>query len=264
VSTLITLKAFLRNLVLPPAGPLLLALVGLLLWRWRPRVARITVAIGVLTLWVLATPLLANALERVAQRAPPLDLARPVNAEAIVVLGGGERRDAAPEYGGGGAADGVLLERLTYAAYLHRRTGLPVLVSGNRMEAVTMGAVLARSFDIQPRWIDDRAEDTFQNAANSSRLLSAAGIRRVAVVTSASHAWRAAQEFRATGLQVLPAPVGLWAPAENGVLSWVPDLTALARSHDALYELVGETVRELLAVSRLRRQRDAGSAINGR
>ena len=36
---------------------------------------------------------------------------------------------AAPEYGGPAAGPG-LLERLSYGAYVARRTGLPVLVSG--------------------------------------------------------------------------------------------------------------------------------------
>jgi uncharacterized SAM-binding protein YcdF (DUF218 family) len=72
-------------------------------------------------------------------------------------------------------------------------------------------------------------------------------------VTSADHLWRAAQEFAATGLQVTPAPAGMWADRDLGVLRYLPDAQELLRSSMAIYELLGEPVRELLSLSHLRR-----------
>ena len=60
---------------------------------------------------------------------PPLDLPRAADAQAIVILGGGGQRSFAPEYGGP-AADPVLLEKLNYGAFIARKTGLPILVTG--------------------------------------------------------------------------------------------------------------------------------------
>src|SRR5204863_172014 len=97
----------------------------------------------------------------------------------IVILGGGDERLAAPEYGGEPAPGPVLLERIAYGAFLAHRTALPVLVSGTAAEALAMRVSLARDFGIQVRWVEERSRDTFQNAQFSSRLLKAAGVSRI-------------------------------------------------------------------------------------
>src|ERR1700722_4053818 len=93
-------KALLRQLILPPAGPLLLAFIGLFWLRHGPRVGRALIGLGLASLWLLSTPVVADALSRLAEHYPPLDLSRPSGAQAIVILGGGGWRDTAPEYGG--------------------------------------------------------------------------------------------------------------------------------------------------------------------
>lgn len=255
---LITLKMILRTLLLPPAGPLLLGALGLWLSRRQStRAARAgwrLVAAVLAALWLLATPAFAVVLTRLAQRCPPLDLSRPVNAQAIVILGGGEVRAFAPEYGGP-AAGLEMLEHLSYGAFLARRTGLPVLVSGSPQETFAMRVSLARDFGIATRWVEGQSRDTFQNAAYSSRLLRADGVSRVALVTGADHEWRAVQEFTSAGIQVVPAPTDVWAPPRVPDPLWyLPGPVGLLRSGEALYELLGNAVRELFAFTHLRRQ----------
>lgn len=246
-------KTLLRNLILPPAGPLLLAFAGLLLLRRRPRLARVLLGAGLGSLWLLSLPVVADALTRLTMHYPPLDLAQPTHAQAIVILGGGGQRAYAPEYGGP-AAEPLLLERLAYGAYVSRQTGLPVLVSGHGIEAIAMNATLARNFGIQARWIESRAYDTFDNARNSAQLLHADGVQRIILVTSATHLWRAAHEFSAAGLEVVPAPAGVLAERDHGLQRYLPDISALGRSYTASYELLGEPVREMLALMHLRNQ----------
>jgi uncharacterized SAM-binding protein YcdF (DUF218 family) len=247
------IKPLLRNLLLPPAGPLLLAGIGLLLLRRRPRLARALLAVGLGSLWLLSLPIVADALTRLTEHYPPLDLARPTQAEAIVILGGGGQRAYAPEYGGP-AVEPLLLERLAYGAYVARHTGLPLLVTGFGVEAAAMRDSLARNFALEVRWVDDRAFDTFENARNSAQLLRADGVQRIVLVTSSSHLWRAVHEFTASGMQVVAAPVGVLAMREVGLSRYLPDPGALLRSYSASYELIGEPVRQLLALSHLRRQ----------
>lgn len=248
-------RTLLKELILPPADLLLLLLLGLLLLGRRPRLGRALLVLGLVSLWVLCLPAVAGALTRVAERYPALDLTRSTGAQAVVIIGGGGQRSFAAEYGGPEARP-ILLERLAYGAYVARRTGLPILVSGFRIEAVAMRETLERNFELTPRWVDQQSYDTFQNARNSARLLRAAGIERIILVTHATHEWRAAHEFSATGLQVLPAPTGLFGPEDDAprILHWVPDPTALLNSWTALYELLGERVREFDAWSHLRRQ----------
>ena len=119
-----------------------------------------------------------------------------------------------------------------------------------------MRATLERNFDLTPRWYEDQAYDTFENARNSARLLRADGIDRVLLVSDATHLWRAAHEFRAAGIEVDPAPVTVEVrelPAP-GWISLLPNPESLGRSRQALYELLGEQVRVAFALTHLRRQ----------
>ena len=255
---LIALKTLLHTLLLPPGGALLLATAGACLIAWRGASVRARrtgwalLTVGLATLWVLANPLVADALSRAAQRCPPLDLTRPVQAQAIVILGGGAERLGAPEYGGEPAASQRLLERVNYGAFLARRTGLPVAVSGTRREALAMSASLARDFGVTTRWAEDSSRDTFENAQFCAQLLKPLGITRIVLVTSADHEWRAMQEFVSAGFSVVPAPVGLYVPPETGVHNFVPNVNALAYSTAALYEILGDLARQVFVVLHLR------------
>src|SRR5256885_8538981 len=108
----ITLKSLLHTLLLPPGGPLLVAAAGAWLLRSRAsagaaRAGWLLLGTGLASLWLLATPLVADALARAAEREPALDLTRASQAQAIVILGGGDERLAAPEYGGGPPPGGL-------------------------------------------------------------------------------------------------------------------------------------------------------------
>jgi uncharacterized SAM-binding protein YcdF (DUF218 family) len=249
---LLQLKTLLKDLVLPPSGPLILALLGLVLLKVRPRLARACLIAGIASLWLLSTPVVSDALTRIVELYPPLDLRLAANAQAIVILGGGGQRARAPEYQGP-AAEPFLLERLSYGAYLAKITGLPVLVTGFSLEARAMHDTLQRNFGIETRWVDDNAYDTFQNARNSARVLNAESVHRIILVTRATHMRRSVQEFTDAGFEVVPAPVGILASRDFGMLHYVPNADALMRSQMAIYELIGEPVRILLAASHLRR-----------
>jgi uncharacterized SAM-binding protein YcdF (DUF218 family) len=246
------LRILLRTLILPPACLLVLGFIGLLLARRFRRLGMGLAALSLAALWLLSTPVVADGLERMAEHYPALDLSRPVAAQAIVILGGGGYRIYAPEFGGP-APDYAMYERLAYGAYVARRTRLPVLVTGNSAEAVTMRVSLARDFGVQTKWVDAAAEDTYDNARNCARILRGAGITRVVLVTSDDHLWRAAHEFVAAGLGIVPAPTGVWAPREISTMRYVPTATGLMRSYIAVYELLGEGIRDVLVATHLRR-----------
>lgn len=258
-STFMALKTLLHTLLLPPGGPVMLALLGAWLARRAAtattrRCGAVLLVASLGALWLLGTPAIADRLEGAAERCPALDLTQPVNALAIVILAGGEVRNRAPEYGGP-AASQDLLERVSYGAYLARRTGLPVLVSGSGREVAAMRATLLRNFGVEVRWADDESRDTFQNAAFSARILKAAHVTRILLVTSAGHEWRAVQEFTSAGLAVVPAPAGgLSPPPQPSLIYYLPNAYALERATAALYELLGDLVRQLLAATHLRRQ----------
>jgi len=74
------LKALGRGLILPPTASLILILVGaILIWR-RRRFGWTVFVVGFVSLWLLCTPIVADRLSALAERYPPLNPDRPVNA----------------------------------------------------------------------------------------------------------------------------------------------------------------------------------------
>jgi uncharacterized SAM-binding protein YcdF (DUF218 family) len=249
------LKSLVHSLLVPPMAFLVLAIAayGFLFSRWR-RQAMIALGVALGCLWLLSMPAVAEGLWRLAEGYPSLDLAQPVKAQAIVVIGGDGVRPLAPEYGYAPVAERELLERLTYTAHVARRTQLPVAVSGDGPEAVAMSTTLQRHFDISTRWVESHSRDTFENARETAKLLRPDGVTRIILVTSATHIWRAAHEFMDAGFTVDPAPAVLYSEhPSQGVLAVLPSTKALERSYEACYELVGEPTRLGLAALHLRR-----------
>jgi uncharacterized SAM-binding protein YcdF (DUF218 family) len=250
------LKTLAHTLLVPPVGLLLLAVLGAILLARRYRRSGWSCLIaGLGLLWLLSMPIVADMLTYLVQEYPAFNPASANNAQAIVILGGSGNRNHAPEYGGQPAVDLDLLERLNYGAWLSRQTHLPILLTSDPANVFSMVVSLNRDFQIRPRWVDWRSRDTFSNARNSAAMLRADHINSILLVTSTTHMLRAAREFSATGLAVTAAPVHVLARGDVGLFSFVPSVEAMLGSNRAVYELIGERVRELFAVLHLRRQR---------
>lgn len=233
----------LRPLVQPPFNLMLLGGIGFLLRRKRPRLARVLIVGSIGLLYALSTPLVATALLISLQPSSALDLASAPRNAAIVVLGG-DLRPAAREFGGD-TVSMLSLERVRYAAWVAKGTGLPVLTSGGvikrgaRPVGELMKAVLEREFGVAVRWSDDRSRDTDENARFSAELLARDGIRDVVLVTHAWHVPRARQAFERAGLAVTPAPTAFRAFDDLDVLDFVPYSRSLHDSSLAIHEWIG-------------------------
>ena len=196
-----------------------------------------------LILYVLATPLVSEALLRTLEIAKPVDVASipAAGAGAIVVLGGDLERT--PEYGGGTVGP-LSLERLRYAARIARAISLPVLISGGvinpgeRPIAAIMRDALAEDFGIAARWIEDRSQNTAENARYTAAMLRREGIATIVLVTHSFHMKRALFAFSNAGLKAIPAPtMATLSDFEAGVL--MPSGQALHDSFFAAHEWVG-------------------------
>ena len=70
------LKLLVRGLLVPPAAPLIVAVAGLVLARWRLRMGRLLATAGIASAWLLATPLAADTLAALVEAGQrPLDAA---------------------------------------------------------------------------------------------------------------------------------------------------------------------------------------------
>lgn len=226
-----------ENLLLPPAGLIWLTVVGLvLLARRRHRWGAGLITAGVAGTFLLSTPWVAALLLSTLDRYEPLPVAGHVpDAAAVVVLGAGSYREGR-EYGGA-VVSGLGLERLRYGAWLARRTGRDVLVTGWSGE--TMAETLATSFGLEARWTVGGA-NTHENAVVSAEILMPAGIRRIYLVTHFWHMPRSVAVFRAAGFDPVPAPLGFAAAAPPGGASMLmPRAGPLVQSRYAAHEWVG-------------------------
>ncbi|TVT45289.1 MAG: YdcF family protein [Denitromonas halophila] len=232
-------KKIVAVLILPPAGPLLLIGLGLMVARLR------TLAwLGWGYALVVSMPITVDWLAAPLETAPPISLEALQRTQAIVILGAGTR-SYAPEYGDT-TVNGLALERLRYGAKLARDSGRPVLVAGGAPErrtpeALMMREVIEEEYGIVVRWAESASLDTRDNANLSARLLGAEGIDHIALVTHAAHMPRAKAAFEAAGLRVTPAPTG-WLSNPDPEIEWgdfIPNARSAYAGWFATHEWVG-------------------------
>lgn len=240
-----------KLLLLPPVNLILAAALLVLVARvWRLRLRWAWVALAAAA-YILCTPITADRLLAWHQTYPPLqtrDLAQS-DAQAIVVLSAGYQSPAAAF--GQPALDVRSMTRLLYAAELARETGLPILVTGGRIGAYprpiaqTMARFLRRWSQAEVAWIEPRAQDTWENAAYSTRMLEKAGIDRAYLVTHAWHMPRSVQAFRRHGLDVVPAPTGFTDPSGLALSEILPSAPGLQAGYFAMHEALGRIAYRL-------------------
>jgi uncharacterized SAM-binding protein YcdF (DUF218 family) len=247
------LYVVIKLVVLPPTCFFLLFLIGWILKWWRPTLGRCFLWALFVIVYLTTTPFAAGELMAPLERYPALNLERPeLDVGAIVVLGAGVDFSA-PEYWDPGApsfgvdvADSLGLQRLAYAAYLSRATGLPIVLSGGasgssngRTIAEAMNVTLTRDFGLPARWLEEQSSSTMENAEYVAPLLREHGIHKIYLVTHAWHMWRAMIAFERTGIEVVPAPTGFVARSESFLQDFLPSSQALHLAYYGIYEWLG-------------------------
>ena len=140
-------------------------------------------------------------MPRSAPAAEPSARLNQERADAIVVLG--------CRLFPGGRASERLRRRVAVGIALYREGAAPLLVmSGGGAGPISEAAVmrdLARNAGIPETvlMLEPESGNTFENAANTARLLHEAGKRRVVLVSDRVHLPRATRMFRQAGLDVV-------------------------------------------------------------
>ncbi len=258
------LKPVLTALIMPPAGPLLLVLLGWWLLRQKKArtfsaaktgLGRLWVGLGLLSLWLLSCNAvavwLANNLVGQPPALTPAQL-KASGAQAVVVLGGGVDHTP-PEWRDWRSAQDAsqlrvdALERLRYGAFLAKQSGLPLAYSGGvgwaagnqRPEATVAANQSQREFGVPVSFVEARSRDTRENARESWAMLSTQNIKNVVVVTNAWHMRRSARAYNEAGFRVTAAPMGYIQPLFDPTLEWLPTGVGLQHSRMVLREWLG-------------------------
>jgi uncharacterized SAM-binding protein YcdF (DUF218 family) len=254
------LSKILPPLVYPLGLACLLIVVALILRRPRLRTALLGLALALLLIggnrWVALG--LARSLEW--RYIPAGELPQ---AQAIVVLGGGTLSAQYPRQTVEVDQAG---DRLIYAAQLyHQGKAEHLLLSGGRIDWISSGAPpaedmasLLEMLGVPPQalWLESQSRNTYENARNARAFLEPLGIRRILLVTSASHMPRSVALFEKQGFEVIPAPADFsvtqegWEQLKSGGLgsqlySLLPSAESLSLTTRMLKEYVGMLIYRL-------------------
>lgn len=231
---------------------LLLGIVGVVVGgAWRRRAGRAVVALGLLVVWVPATPWVADGLLGALERPfPPAPVAAAPTADAVVVLGGAVGLPRPPRVYPDlhGASD-----RVWHAARLYQAGKAPlVIASGGTLpwrdrtyrEAAAMQSLLVRwGVPAEAIVAEGASANTYQNAQRTAEIVRARALDRVLLVTSAFHMRRALATFRSAGVEAVPAATDYRVVEQTTtLLSLFPSVEALGSSTTAIREYVGYLV----------------------
>jgi uncharacterized SAM-binding protein YcdF (DUF218 family) len=236
------LKTLLLIVVLPPVCFLYAALIGPWIGGRHRRIGRALLAVGLICLTLLSLPVVADSLLVSLEWNLPLSPPPDAKPEAIVILGGDVARIAEAPLARSGR---LTLERLRAGAALHRKTGLPILVTGGIVQpdrpavGTLMAASLSEDFQVPVAWIEDASVDTWENALLSAGILQTHNIRSVYLVTHGWHMRRAVMAFRHAGLVVTASPTSLDPPFDPEIWDFFPHAFAWELSYWALHEWIG-------------------------
>jgi uncharacterized SAM-binding protein YcdF (DUF218 family) len=236
-------KNFLLTLTLPPTGLVVLIVTGLLMRGARRRAGYRLAWASLILLILFGMPVVSDSLLLALESGLPMTPPADNPPQAIVVLGGEVVRTHNEKLG---VRPGPLtLERLRAAAALHRRTALPILVTGGTTQPHTaaVGLVMAQSltedFLTPPRWVEAKSADTWENARLSADILRPEGITSVYVVTNAWHLRRAILAFQGTGLTATAYPTSMDDPPGPELSDFLPRSSGWQTGFYAVHEWIG-------------------------
>lgn len=237
---------FIKQILLPPSGIILFFTIALVLYSLRRKSAKLFFLVAYFSLLLLCMPLVSEKLMQSIEIYPPIKI-EDINKgkfQAIVVLGGGVD-SSAEEYGEETVSIGSL-QRIRYAARLHRLTHLPIVTTGgitryhDNPEGLIMAKVLREEYQIKNVMIENKSKNTAENAKLTAELLNHHDIKKVLLVTHAWHMRRAVMAFENAGIDVTPAPTEF----SGGDFNWdfqklIASTQALGNSVIALHEIIG-------------------------
>lgn len=246
----IFLSHIMQTLLLPPGISIALLILGLIAITRFYTTGKILIILSFALLILFSLPITANILNGLLEPDDILSLKelKQTNAKAIVVLGAGRYKNALEYEKLTDSISSSALTRLSYGVYLHKKSAIPLLLSGGSprgrllSEASIMQTALKNMFGLKAKWLDGNSSNTWNNAKFSAQILAKHKIKNIILVTHADHIPRARMAFEHFGLTVTIAPLGFKAKnKDNGytLLDFLPSARAMNNSSAAMHEFIG-------------------------
>ncbi len=208
----------------------LLLVAAVVVARWRLGLASGLVALAVVVLAGLSSPVVAGALQRRVEASAPSTFRPGHRYDAAVVLGGSDARIE----GGAEVVLGGNGEHLFYTGEI-----------GPEASERLVRELTALGIPREDVVVGPRARNTYENAVEASEAMARRGWRSIVVVTSAVHAPRALACFHRLGLEPDVLPVDYSTPP-RGRRGWLPSQAGLDQSRAVLHEVIGRVVYEVV------------------
>jgi uncharacterized SAM-binding protein YcdF (DUF218 family) len=204
------------------------------------KVRRIILIAALAILWLASSRWVSNGLAYSLERRYPAPAVLtsfepndPPLGEAIVLLGGGtlpgQPPRPIPEVNDAG-------DRVIYTAYLYHELQVPyILITGGTIEWLAettatptedMASLLAlMDVPSDVLLLENRSQNTYENALYTKEILAEKGITRIILVTSAIHMPRSVLLFEKQGFEVIPAPTDFYVTQESWQNMLAPNLS---------------------------------------
>ncbi len=227
------LKKLLSLILLPPTLFIILFLIIAVISK--RRVVSLLAFFGAFGLYLLSVEPVKDMLYKPLEEAYPVP--REVQADALVVLGGGSYNT--------GILKEDSMKRLLTGFILHKRYGLPIILSGGASigklpEAEVMKQVLEElGVDKKEIITEVRSRDTLENAKYVKEICKERNFKKIVLITSAYHMRRAVETFRRAGLETIPYPTDFKQDKSYNLYSFIPRMSVLNDSYKALREHLG-------------------------
>lgn len=235
------------SLFLDPVTLVCFCLVGLSWYAYLRGDRKVTVVtISILSIYLsLASPLLANSLTLILEgQVKPL-ACESMTPGAIVLLGGGIRNNSISVKN---------IEDLHLSSFRRTQVALKlaqeyselsIIVSGGAgsiqvTEADLMSALLRQQGLSSRRLVKERkSTNTWESGLHTNLILKKENIKSVYLVTSALHMPRARRVYEKQGINVCPYPADRMFVMPKWRHMLIPQVSALVKTKNALYELGG-------------------------
>ncbi len=252
----IFLSKFLPLFIYPPGLASIFILAALFFWK-KPRFSKFMLIGAFIVLFIGGNRYLANSMARSLEWQYP-NLGPVESVDAIVVLGGATEPGIAPRPM---TEVNAAADRLLYAAKLYQdHPEAKLLLSGGDIifldqststPASDMAAILQLVGVPESAMIlQDKSQNTYEDALFSCEMIKAAGYKNVILVTSAMHMPRSVKLFTKQGCTVLPAPTDYtitevawqktWHPSfEEFMINLVPSYSNMSQVAKVMKEYIG-------------------------